>query len=181
MPVESSQTRDQTHVLCIGKRILSHWNIREVLNLMSWRESAIEWTLFWGAGTPWGAIPLRVQQGHWEFWGEAGTRCQGGGHPEATEGMQDVNRSNSLLVCLSLPKKPVAKQTFNLQGPSISITKHREVWGLRKVPCNWCCWKNWDQEFPWHWDNIQGPQLPCSRRLFAYHEGMAHLAKTDFK
>ena len=72
VPVESSQTRDQTHVLCIVRRILSHWNTREVLNLMSWRESAIEWTLIWGAGTPGGAVPLRVQQGHlWECWGEA--------------------------------------------------------------------------------------------------------------
>ena len=28
--VESSQTRDQTHVLCIDKQILNHWTIREV-------------------------------------------------------------------------------------------------------------------------------------------------------
>ena len=28
--VESSQTRDQTHVLCIGRWILNHWTTREV-------------------------------------------------------------------------------------------------------------------------------------------------------
>ena len=26
----SFQTRDQTHVLCIGRQILNHWTIREV-------------------------------------------------------------------------------------------------------------------------------------------------------
>ena len=29
--VESSRSRDQTHVLCIGRQILNHWTIREVL------------------------------------------------------------------------------------------------------------------------------------------------------
>ena len=29
--VESSLTRDQTHVLCIGKRILNYWTTRKVL------------------------------------------------------------------------------------------------------------------------------------------------------
>ena len=33
--VESSQTRDQTPVPCIGRQILSHWTTREVL-LLSW-------------------------------------------------------------------------------------------------------------------------------------------------
>ena len=28
--VESSPTRDQTHVPCIGKQILNHWTTREV-------------------------------------------------------------------------------------------------------------------------------------------------------
>ena len=32
--VESSQTRDQTHVPCIGRWILNHWTAREVLDLM---------------------------------------------------------------------------------------------------------------------------------------------------
>ena len=31
--VESSWTRDQTHVLCIGRQILNHWNTREVQNV----------------------------------------------------------------------------------------------------------------------------------------------------
>jgi len=31
--VESSWTRDQTHVLCIGRRILNHWITREVQKL----------------------------------------------------------------------------------------------------------------------------------------------------
>ena len=29
--VHSSWTRDQTHVTCIGRRILNHWTPREVL------------------------------------------------------------------------------------------------------------------------------------------------------
>ena len=32
---ESSQTKDQTCVLCIGRRILNHWTIKEVLILIS--------------------------------------------------------------------------------------------------------------------------------------------------
>ena len=28
--VESSQTRDQTHVLCIGRQILTYWTTKEV-------------------------------------------------------------------------------------------------------------------------------------------------------
>ena len=31
--VESSQTRDRTHVSCIGRQILNHWTFREVLSL----------------------------------------------------------------------------------------------------------------------------------------------------
>ena len=31
--VESSQTRDQTHVPCIGRQILYHWTAREVPEL----------------------------------------------------------------------------------------------------------------------------------------------------
>ena len=29
--MESSQTRDQAHILCIGRQILNHWTTREVL------------------------------------------------------------------------------------------------------------------------------------------------------
>ena len=32
--VESSQTRDQTHVPCIGRWILKYWATREVQDLM---------------------------------------------------------------------------------------------------------------------------------------------------
>ena len=31
--VEASQTRDRTHVSCIGRWILNHWTFREVLSL----------------------------------------------------------------------------------------------------------------------------------------------------
>jgi len=31
----SSQTRDRTHVLCIGRWILNHWITREVLRFLS--------------------------------------------------------------------------------------------------------------------------------------------------
>ena len=38
-PVESSQTKDQTHVFCIGRWVLNHWTTSEVpgyfLNFLS--------------------------------------------------------------------------------------------------------------------------------------------------
>ena len=40
--VESSQTRDQTHVPCIGRRILNHWTTREVPDLgFRWRDTEL--------------------------------------------------------------------------------------------------------------------------------------------
>ena len=39
----SSRTRDQTHVPCIGKRILNHWTTREAhSSILAWEE--IPWT-----------------------------------------------------------------------------------------------------------------------------------------
>ena len=37
--VESSRTRDQTRVLCIGRQILNHWTTREVPNMEFRREA----------------------------------------------------------------------------------------------------------------------------------------------
>ena len=35
LPVDTSQTRDQTHVLCVGRWILIHYTTREVLSFLS--------------------------------------------------------------------------------------------------------------------------------------------------
>ena len=35
LPVDTSQTRDQTHILCIGRWILIHYTTREVLSFLS--------------------------------------------------------------------------------------------------------------------------------------------------